>query len=451
MGKDFDKMRILLVEDNEFFRDAVKLTLEGAGYQVVEAPDGKVARDILPTLKVDLIISDIQMPFLNGVELLEWTRSNIEVKFMLMTGFAHILETQKASELGADDFIAKPFSDQELLEKVRNLIDDEFYWNSQSQEEKREEVYCKVSLEDFVSDKAIELDIFIKLKSNKFIKIAHKGGKLDNERIENYRSKGISELFIRKEDFPKIIDFNVKLSKLVAGNSTISVEKKERFLLHTAEVILEQTFVVGVDEQSYSVAKDFINISVDLLTQDDQSFLLLNSLSNHTDYLYAHSLGVSMYSVMIAKKMGWTSTANLFKLAFSGMMHDIGKKEIDPELLNKSRPELSFKERKEIETHTSRGRSILENLKSAPSEAVAVAYQHHENILGHGFPQQLSKDTIHPMAKIVSVANEFCNYAIKNAHHPQVDGRKAISLLDSLKADTLDKIAYKALKDLFSK
>ncbi|MCB0414148.1 MAG: response regulator, partial [Bdellovibrionales bacterium] len=442
--------KILLVEDSEFFRAALKSTLESNNYEVLEAPNGKAARDIIPTISPDLILSDIQMPHFNGVELLKWTKENHPTKFMLMTGFSHILETQNAFELGADEFIAKPFDEEDLIDKINNLLRDSTRENNTDVPLEEKIKYCKVSLEDFVSDKAINLDIFIQLKPGKFLKIAHKGGKLDDERIENYKSKGLKELYIRQEDFAKVLDFNIKLSKLVAHSSSIPIEKKERFLLHTAEVILEKTFVDGVDKVIFDNAKDFLTTSIDLLAKDDQTFTLLEALNNHTDYLYAHCLGVSMYSVMIAKKMKWSSTANLFKLAFSGLMHDIGKKEIDPDLLLKSRPELTFKERQMIETHAMRGKLILESLKSAPSEAVAVAFEHHEDILGQGYPRQIGKNEIHPMAKIVHVANEFCNYTIKGPHHPPVSGDKALSLLDNLKRESLDHVAFRALKEIFS-
>ncbi|MCB0415697.1 MAG: HD domain-containing protein, partial [Bdellovibrionales bacterium] len=347
------------------------------------------------------------------------------------------------------EFIAKPFDEQDLVDKINALLKTNSPEDDIEPEQVEKVKYCKVSLEDFVSDKTIELDIFIQLKPGKFLKIAHRGGKLDEERIENYKNKGLKELYIRQEDFSKVLDFNIKLSKLVASSTSISIEKKERFLLHTAEIIMEKTFVDGVDKSFFDNAKDFLNTSIDLLSKDDQTFTLLEALNNHTDYLYAHCLGVSMYSVMIAKKMEWNSTANLFKLAFSGLMHDVGKKEIDPELLLKSRPELTFKERQMIETHSMRGKLILEGLKSAPSEAVAVAFEHHEDILSQGYPRQIGKNEIHPMAKMVAVANEFCNYTIKGPHNPPVTGDKAISLLNNLKKESLDHAAFNALKTLF--
>lgn len=113
--------KILLVEDDNYFRAAVK-SIVGKKYEIIEAENGKVARDLIPTSNPDLIISDIQMPHLSGVELLEWVKTHKPTPVILMTGFSHILETQQAHALGADDFLPKPFREEELLEKIRKIF-----------------------------------------------------------------------------------------------------------------------------------------------------------------------------------------------------------------------------------------------------------------------------------------------------------------------------------------
>ena len=110
---------ILLVDDDEFFRKAVRLILEQEKWGVAEAPNGRVAKDILSAGKFDVVVSDIQMPHLNGVELLEWIIQFKKTPVILMTGFSHILETQKAFELGACSFITKPFKDTDIVTAIK--------------------------------------------------------------------------------------------------------------------------------------------------------------------------------------------------------------------------------------------------------------------------------------------------------------------------------------------
>src|ERR1051325_323803 len=106
--------KILVVEDDNFFRDSLAAYMKERGHEVHPAPNGRVARDICGVQRFDVILSDIRMPHLDGVELLKWVKSSCPMPFVLMTGFTNILETQSAYEIGADDFIAKPFKNAEL-------------------------------------------------------------------------------------------------------------------------------------------------------------------------------------------------------------------------------------------------------------------------------------------------------------------------------------------------
>lgn len=419
-------------------------------YEVLEAANGKIARDILGLTPVHLVISDIQMPHLTGVDLLEWVKKNRPTPVILMTGFSNILETQRAHELGADDFLPKPFKEQELMEKIQNIVGDLKPNDLESSSARTpldvDKEFCKLPIEDFVAEKEMEYGIYIRMSSSKYIKIAHKGGKLSEDKIKAFKEKGVSHLFIRQEDFSKLVGFTLLVSKAVSSSGQVEQGKKMRFLQYTGEMIMQQAYVAGTDEALFRNAKDFLSTSMDVLTEDEETYTLLHLLSNHTDYLYAHSLGVSMFSVMIAKQLGWQSPQALFKLAFAGLFHDIGKKEIPMEVLEKPRSTLTQQERALLETHTTRGFEILQSLKTAPTEVIQVAYEHHEDILGQGFPQGLQKIKIHPFSLIVAVANAFCEYTIRSPHNTQPkDAPAALQAMRTFKMAGLDPQAFGAL------
>jgi putative nucleotidyltransferase with HDIG domain len=445
------KKKILIVEDEEFFRTALKNILSKT-FDVVEAPNGKVARELLQTLDgISLVLSDIQMPYLSGVDLLEWVKKNKPVPFILMTGFAHILETQNAAELGADDFLAKPFKEAELIEKIRALIPTEAARELKLERKDTDREFCKIPIEDFIAEKEIDYGIYIRISSTRYIKIAHKGGKISNDKILAFRDKGISHLFIRQEDFSKLVGFTLLVSKAVSSSGQVDKAKKVRFMQYTGEMILQQAYVSGTDEALFRNAKEFLTTSLDMLTADDETYSLLSLLSSHTDHLYAHSLGVSIFSVMIAKQLGWQSPQTLFKLAFAGLFHDIGKKEISIEILNKSRSALTQQERAQLESHTTRGLEILQSLKTAPTEVIQVAYEHHEDILGQGFPQGLEKARIHPFSLVVAVANTFCEYTIPSPQFPSPrSAPEALHAMRTFKLASLDPAAFQALTKVIS-
>jgi CRP/FNR family cyclic AMP-dependent transcriptional regulator len=117
--------QLLLIEDNFEIRENTKEILELAGYKVSAAENGKVGVELAIKEKPDLIICDIMMPVLDGYGVLHLLNRNEELKsvpFIFLTAKAERSDFRKGMEMGADDYITKPFSDIELLNAVESRI-----------------------------------------------------------------------------------------------------------------------------------------------------------------------------------------------------------------------------------------------------------------------------------------------------------------------------------------
>ncbi|RQV96834.1 response regulator [bacterium] len=118
--------RILIVDDNEIIRNLLRLVLEEAGYEVVEAIDGLKAFKFHNKKPADLIITDINMPVKNGLELIaELKMQDPDLKIIAISGdndqdLSTTLKT--AQKLGAAYAFAKPFDTQEVVKAVKELI-----------------------------------------------------------------------------------------------------------------------------------------------------------------------------------------------------------------------------------------------------------------------------------------------------------------------------------------
>jgi putative nucleotidyltransferase with HDIG domain len=439
--------KILLVEDDDFFREAIGDLLKKNKFEVLQAPNGKSAREILTVQDPDLVLTDIQMPGLTGLELLEWSKTNKPIPFVVMTGFSMILETQSAFDLGAKGFIAKPFKNTDLIHTIHSVLGPK---EKQTQDPAGlDGNYCKVSIDEFVSRPKIEFDVYVRLSEHKYIKIAHKGDEIPRDKVNQYKAKGIRYLHILKEDFGQLVNFNLNLAKMVNDRSEISQEKKMNFIKYTAEVILEKAFVAGVDKQSFADAQTLLALTTNTIGQSEEHVDLLNVLNSHSDHIYAHSLGVAMYSIMIARKLNFESSQVFFKLSMAGMFHDIGKKEVDREILEKPRHLLSSKERKQIESHVVRGQEILMGIRGIPEDVVKMVYEHHEDLQGQGYPTAKSKKDLHPLSRILQVANLFIEQSLKGPHTEGMSGKAAIAYLERIYGDRLDRDSLDALKSLF--
>lgn len=113
-------MRILLVDDEESIRDTLKMNLEIEGYEVVEAADGKMAIGFFREQHFDLIILDVMMPEMNGIEVCEQIRlNNTEVPIIFLTAKDAPEDRVAGLRKGADDYLTKPFNLDELLLRIQ--------------------------------------------------------------------------------------------------------------------------------------------------------------------------------------------------------------------------------------------------------------------------------------------------------------------------------------------
>lgn len=115
-------MKLLLAEDEKELSRAVAAILAHQGYEVDVAYDGAAALDLLHERTYDVIVSDIMMPKLDGIELLQAIRSVGDVTpFLLLTAKAEIDDRVAGLEAGADDYLPKPFAMKELLARLQAL------------------------------------------------------------------------------------------------------------------------------------------------------------------------------------------------------------------------------------------------------------------------------------------------------------------------------------------
>lgn len=117
-------VKILVAEDESIVLSSLKFRLEKEGYEVIAVENGRDALEFMQNDTPDLIITDIMMPFVTGLELITHVRSNVERRIPIVVISAVGLEDTvlEAFELGADDFITKPLSPNELLIRIKRLI-----------------------------------------------------------------------------------------------------------------------------------------------------------------------------------------------------------------------------------------------------------------------------------------------------------------------------------------
>jgi DNA-binding response OmpR family regulator len=114
--------KVLVVDDEPTIREIVARYLDRAGYQTLEAADGNRARDLIERESPDLVILDLMLPGTDGLELCRWIRSRSRLPVIMLTARGEESDRIVGLEIGADDYVTKPFSPRELAARVRTVL-----------------------------------------------------------------------------------------------------------------------------------------------------------------------------------------------------------------------------------------------------------------------------------------------------------------------------------------
>lgn len=113
---------VLVVDDEASIRELLDYSLRREGYEVVLAQDGLAALATLKTAKIDLVILDLMLPETDGLEVCRTIRKSSTIPIIMLTARDTELDKVVGLELGADDYVTKPFSPRELLSRIKAVL-----------------------------------------------------------------------------------------------------------------------------------------------------------------------------------------------------------------------------------------------------------------------------------------------------------------------------------------
>jgi DNA-binding response OmpR family regulator len=113
---------VLIVDDEPIVRDVVVRYLQREGYETLEAADGARAQELVRDREPSLVVLDLMLPGMDGLQLCQWIRNRSELPVIMLTARAEEADRIVGLELGADDYVTKPFSPRELAARVRSVL-----------------------------------------------------------------------------------------------------------------------------------------------------------------------------------------------------------------------------------------------------------------------------------------------------------------------------------------
>ncbi|MCR5626795.1 MAG: response regulator [Lachnospiraceae bacterium] len=404
---------ILVIDDENMNLISTRHILESCGYNVVTADSGEKGIAILEEISIDLLLLDVKMPGMDGIETLKEIRrksrfSKLKVIFFTSSDSEDALV--QAAHLYASGFLKKPCMPEDIKEIVGSVLEGS---------------YEKTILA--VDDEPIN-HIFIR-------KIFEGEYRVDSV------SSGAEALEYLNNNLPDIILMDLKMPEVSGTDTYLAIREVEawskipvvfitadedgdtevRLLKMGARDFITKPFVPEVARErikriiELSTLQDFLQSEVDRKTNDlekayrrlkDLSEQIVMALSGTIDekdqYTNGHSKRVAIYSREIAIRMK-KSEEEINNIFFAAMLHDVGKIGIPLEIINKP-GRLTDEEFEIIKSHTEKGAKILSTISALPSLSVG-AHWHHERYDGTGYPDGLKGTDIPEIARIICVAD----------------------------------------------
>ena len=117
------RAHILIVDDETDLRTLLRHILTAQGYQTTDAEDGEEAIELIKRHKFDVALLDIQMPNINGIQVLKYIKEHSpQTKAVMLTGYADLKHAMEAKEFGARDFIGKPYKLEDVLSTIEHIL-----------------------------------------------------------------------------------------------------------------------------------------------------------------------------------------------------------------------------------------------------------------------------------------------------------------------------------------
>ena len=307
--------------------------------------------------------------------------------------------------------------------------------------------FIPIPLQDFVNGVAIPVDLYVRLGEDKFVMVGKASTHSNVDQFKNYQNKEVSYLWVRKKEYYKMAHQSISMAGVLLSKRDLNDRQRTSLVTHAARSVFRQMDHLGFDLELYNHAKQITEAVLGLVENHKAISDLFDSLAGVSDQLLAHSIAVSSLSVLIGQGLGYEKKITLEKLAMGGLLHDIGLKAIPRELSNKALAQMTPEEVQIWETHAYKGMQMLQSLGIAPDDVVSIVYEHHENAIGQGFPQRLRDVKMHPLAKVVALADAYAELILPNVNSPTPKNpREAIMYIEHTLGVPYNKDAFRALK-----
>ncbi len=263
--------------------------------------------------------------------------------------------------------------------------------------------FVPVAIDTLVPGATYGFDLYIKQRPSRMLLYRRRDYPVTQADFDRLLAQGIRTLHVSFDDRDMYAQY---LNILLVEGEELSPTQKYTLLKGAARSVLSDTLCVRSADTYVRSVTDLSKQMVDSLCGNELLLRDIFFLMTHDYYSYTHVTNVSMYCLSLAQAMGISDKLELTQIVGGALLHDIGKRQLPPQILNKT-GKLTDAEFAQMKQHPQAGFEELCTRPDLTWAQLMMVYQHHERINGKGYPVQIGGDEIHPWAKICAVADVF--------------------------------------------
>lgn len=403
------KANVLIVDDSRSALFAVKALLSPAGIHTVTASNALQGKEALGKEQFDLVITDVDMPNLSGLEFCQWVKSNpatAHIPVIVLSSLDTDVDIENGFRVGADAYVPKRLANKELIPRIESVMNTCTFIKDKIilvvEDSKTIQMVTKQGLEDagfkvvLADDGRHALDIIDDVAPDILLtdlNMPRVDGDALCRRLFNSDKYKFLPIVVMSSLGDKPI-----MRRLIRDGVTAFIVKPFNvdMLVVTMEKLLSDHFQRMLEERERLVREQ--KLTVGSITS------LINALEARDKYTSGHSEAVTRLSIAIGKELGFSDT-EMNRLQIAASLHDLGKIGVRDNVLLKP-GKLTEDEFEHIQTHTVVVQDILKPLPGMEDVLVAAS-SHHERWDGTGYPNALKGEDIPLVGRIIAVADVF--------------------------------------------
>jgi putative nucleotidyltransferase with HDIG domain len=309
-----------------------------------------------------------------------------------------------------------------------------------------------IPIEDLRSKSSAAVNLYLRLSDSKVVLWFKAGSNISPIALDKLVGKGVTELHVTADDFRAYVGTHISIASSIVGSEHTNAGSKLAVVEEASISVLHEIQSMGFNREVFMHAKLSTDVISTMAENHNQFGQFVMQMEQRAGSHVNHSVAVSMVATMISLKMGWSNPQVLEKIALGAFLHDVGMLKLPKDIQEKPVNKLSHNDLIVYQSHSELGRDMLRGLSFISDDVAAIVYQHHETSTGTGYPTGMKDMQLNPLAKVVALANEFCELAFKNPQQQQhLTAHDAIVQIELAMAQPFHKDSFAALKNLVTK